>query len=227
MIMATHLFNIGVYAVHSLKELDRSQLLQIQQVLEEPVQPSAQHLSGRARPIFFNLEEVGPVVLKAYLRGGFPGKIISRTYLKLGRPRSGVEMDMLLLARKLGINAPEPVCWVTKGSIVYQTWLVLKEAPGVEPLSLLAGRDEKKALPFMTDVRRQVLILIKHGLYHVDLHPGNVLVGDGGKVFIIDFDKARHFSGSEAALFRRYEKRWRRAVRKYGLPESLCRIMDN
>lgn len=223
--MTLHLSHLGPYAIHSLNGMSSTQLLQMKRSLEEPISPTKTLLSGRAKPIFFQLDGIGPVVLKTYLRGGLPGKIISRTYVRVGKPRSRVEMERLLLAGNLGVNVPEPVCWVTKGALFYQTWLILKEIAGVEPLSLLAQRDEKAALKFMDEVRRQILILIENNIHHIDLHPGNVLVRENGEVFIIDFDKARRVSLNNHALLRCYEKRWGRAVRKYGLPESLCHVM--
>ena len=42
--------------------------------------------------------------------------------------------------------------------------------------------------------------------------------------YIIDFDKARIFRGSGKRLAEKYRKRWQRAVRKHGLPDSLSRL---
>ena len=214
-------FKIGDYDILSVGALSQSQASQIKEALERPPAPSLNRLTGRAAPVFFHLEQAGPIVLKTYLRGGILGRVNTRTYLDLSKSRSEREMEMLLFARKLGVNAPEPLAWVKKGRFLIQTWLMLKEAVCVEPLSIIAGINEKKALSYTDEIRRQVRLLIQARLHHVDLHPGNVLVRNTGEVFIIDFDKARQVSEKPSLLSRRYEERWRRAVLKHRLPESL------
>ena len=63
-------------------------------------------------------------------------------------------------------------------------------------------------------------------MYHVDLHPGNILVTDNDQIFIIDFHKARMFNGSKQKLMNKYCARWKRAVKKHGLPEILNDIFE-
>jgi len=72
----------------------------------------------------------------------------------------------------------------------------------------------------MTAVSSQVSALIEHGILHVDLHPGNVLVNPEGRLFLIDFDKARLYKNSRG-LKDKYLRRWRRAVDKHDLPPFL------
>jgi serine/threonine protein kinase len=38
---------------------------------------------------------------------------------------------------------------------------------------------------------RQVKILIEHGVLHRDLHPGNVLINDNERLFLLEFDKSK------------------------------------
>ena len=76
----------------------------------------------------------------------------------------------------------------------------------------------------MKAVIKQVSILIKNKILHVDLHPGNVIVGNQNQVYLLDFDKASIFPGEKNALRSRYLRRWNRAIQKHGLPEILSEI---
>ena len=78
----------------------------------------------------------------------------------------------------------------------------------------------------MMKLGEQVLSLIAHKIFHVDLHPGNVLVQKGGRVSIVDFDKAREFKGSAERLRELYLRRWRRAVIKHKLSPVLTEVMS-
>jgi 3-deoxy-D-manno-octulosonic acid kinase len=73
----------------------------------------------------------------------------------------------------------------------------------------------------MDQVVRSVRRLIEARICHVDLHPGNVLVDGDGRIYLIDFDKAFRFTGSDRELRDWYISRWRRAITKHGLPEVL------
>jgi 3-deoxy-D-manno-octulosonic acid kinase len=87
--------------------------------------------------------------------------------------------------------------------------------------------DEGDGLSLAMDaLGKQVGILIKNRIFHVDLHPGNVLVSNDGRAFIVDFDKARIFTGGEAALRELYLRRWRRAVIKHKLSPVLAEMMS-
>jgi len=87
-------------------------------------------------------------------------------------------------------------------------------------LAQLSLANESGAKKRMAAVCSQVRTLINHGILHVDLHPGNILVNPEGRVFLIDFDKARWYKNSRG-LKEKYLCRWRRAVDKHGLPSFL------
>ncbi|MBU0992776.1 MAG: hypothetical protein KJ737_09820 [Proteobacteria bacterium] len=225
--MTTYPYHIDHYAIHSLTRLTELQLGHIVNALNEKVTPANGALSGRAGAVSFHLDGIGDVVLKIYLRGGVLGRIISRTYWGWGTPRCRIEMNQLLYAKSLGIQVPEPVCHVTEGRHLYKCWLILREITHCHSLSDLSRKNETEALGHMDDVRRQVRILIANKVRHVDLHPGNVLVGENGHVYLIDFDKAHFFSQGKQKLAACYTERWARAVRKYNLPDFLNEKMRN
>ena len=133
---------------------------------------------------------------------------------------------MLEFVRSLGVHAPKPYVYVTCGSMIYRTWLLMEEIPDTVSLVEVSKSDPDAVLDAMKKLSEQLLVLIKHRVLHVDLHPGNVLVDSSGEVFIVDFDKAHIFHGSSVALRDLYLRRWRRAVIKHGLSPLLTELMS-
>ena len=176
---------------------------------------------------FTEVEGFGPIVIKNYNRGGVLGKLIKRYYCGVGKKRPQVEFEILSEVREKGVSAPEPLGFVTKGGVIYRGALILKEIEEHENLAELSLSEggEEKAEGVMKEFTKYVSLLIEEGIRHVDLHPGNVLIDSGGKVFLIDFDKAHHFTGTKNKLRDYYLCRWRRAVLKHNLPEFLSELM--
>lgn len=185
---------------------------------DKPVQV----LSGRGFVVKRELDGVGSVVLKQYHRGGIIGKVNPSYYLGIGQCRPAHEFDLLARLRAIHIKAPEPLMWITRGGFIYQGWLLMREIPHVYSLADCANRSADQLEPILRDFSSQVEQLILSRIYHVDLHPGNVLVADDGTVSIIDFDKAAEFKDSQNKLRDLYLCRWRRAVIKHRLPDFLA-----
>lgn len=183
---------------------------------------STEILSGRGYVIKKEIEKIGSIVLKQYHRGGLLGKLNPSYYLSQGEKRPETEFKLLNLVRTLSVNAPEPLMWVTKGSLVYQGWLVMREIPHIYSLAQAEEQNDETLEQVLRQFAEQVERLILAGIYHVDLHPGNVLIGQDLTVSIIDFDKARICKDAPNRLRDRYLCRWRRAVIKHGLPDYLA-----
>ena len=164
---------------------------------------------------------VGPVVIKYYRRGGFISRFIKKTYLRIGKTRGQREYEMLELVRRLGIRAPRPVAFAHRGSLFYQCWLVTEEVGQHRTLAHLSREDPMQAARLAAAVAAEVNRLIRHHIHHVDLHPGNVLVDLQQRIFLIDFDKARHAKLQSKDLRLRYFRRWQRAVAKHRLPADI------
>ncbi len=174
-----------------------------------------------------SVEGIGKVVVKHYLRGGILSYLLHRTYLRSGGGdyRSKHEFLMLMRVRSYGIAAPQPIVYGVEGGLFYKTWLVLSELEGVTALAdLNTATDAKRFEAAMEQLVMQVERLIENRVFHIDLHPGNVVIDNAGQLFILDFDKARMFNGQLNDLRDRYLRRWRRAVIKHGLPESFSEI---
>lgn len=75
-------------------------------------------------------------------------------------------------------------------------------AQQIATLSLEAGR-----------IAQQISAL---GIFHIDLHLGNILIDQNNKVFIIDFDRAKQLNfGLNLAATNRMKARWLKSCRKY------------
>jgi 3-deoxy-D-manno-octulosonic acid kinase len=178
-------------------------------------------LGGRTTFIVGRVEDIGFVVVKPYVRGGFMQYLTRRHYLKFGPTRCQQEFELLQTVRQLGINAPEPVAFAYRGRFVYLGWLITRSIPQPISLAQLANTDEARAHRVMPSVIEQIAKLIEHRILHIDLHPGNVIVDKDNRVFIIDFDRGRIFNGDRHKLRKLYLQRWQRAVDKHALPGML------
>lgn len=188
--------------------------------LQKPPEAAQNQLAGRMRPHVFECEDFGRVVIKHYFRGGILRHVNRRTYVKTGKTRSHAEFNMLRHVRNIGINAPLPVAFASKtfGRVFYHAWLVTKEIPGAHTLAALSRSVPGRAEAVLPETATQINTLIRNGVLHVDLHPGNILVDAENRVYVIDFDKAEIGGKNEAVLAGYYLRRWERAVFKHALP---------
>lgn len=189
-------------------------------------------LGGRGGVTRLDLPGVGQVVVKSYFRGGLIRYASRQTHVRIKSYRSALEFRLLAWLNTLDLSVPEPVAWAVCGRIFYRAWLVTRQIPEASTLADIAAVDtimnKNRAARLMTKVRRQVEQLIAYKVFHVDFHPGNVLVDPDDRVFIIDFDRAKTGGRCSAARLRRkYGRRWRRAVIKHKLPVCLVPLFGN
>ena len=179
-------------------------------------------LNGRGIVKHIKIPESGHVVVKDYKRGGLVYYFNQDLHINIGgKIRSQREFDMLVQAKKAGVNVPEPVAYAGRGSLFYRTWLITKRINNYQNFADLSLKDSKRAVQIFPEISDSIKKLIKAHIYHVDLHPGNILIDMNNKNYIIDFDKAFIFKGSKHKLIRLYKKRWARAVLKYHLPDFI------
>lgn len=209
------------YRFGSLRDLKAQHIRKLVSIFASPPQRTGVTLEGRIPPSNVSLEGIGDVVVKHYRRGGFPGLFLKCTYLKVGKTRCQIEYEQLKNADLLGINVPEPVAFVSKGKAFYQGWLITREIKHQQSLAKLGRLDVSRAQAAKRKLIEQINLLIDNHIHHTDLHPGNVLVTDEARVYLIDFDKAYRYSGSRKKLQKKYIERWNRAVTKHRLPDIL------
>lgn len=194
------------------------------QVMDSQVMDN-QVLGGRSSIKIFQMPGKEQMVVKPFLRGGFFRFFVKKRYFRFfGESRAHLEFNMLSLARRLGISVSEPLGFIEQGRFWYRCWLVTKLVPQADTLAALALRDTEKAQEVMPCVMDEIDLMVRHGMVHADLHPGNVLISRENGVWLIDFDKACQKNIDPDLLFQKYRKRWNRAVVKHCLPPLLRRL---
>jgi 3-deoxy-D-manno-octulosonic acid kinase len=184
-------------------------------------------LGGRSSVSYHRIDDLGPVVVKHYKRGGLLGRLVRHRYMKWGKSRSQLEFELLQKVRNLGISVPEPLLFASHGRLIYRAWLVTSEIKKPLSLARLSLDDEIRTRQVMASVIEQISRLIDNRIMHVDLHPGNVVVDCQDRVFLLDFDKGKIYRGNKTKLRDRYIQRWQRAVSKHGLPEYLTEMLQS
>jgi tRNA A-37 threonylcarbamoyl transferase component Bud32 len=212
---------IESYWIGSDIHLSDRQLQDLIGQFRRPDESETTGLNGRCSVARVQIKGIGAAAIKSYRRGGLLRYVNERRYLKVGQTRGQAEYGWLQTVRRIGINAPEPVAYAYRGRILYSAWLISREIPRALSLaqwSLMVDRPLHRALQSTAD---QLTLLIRHGIHHVDLHPGNVLIDENHNAFLLDFDKCRIFPGNPKILRQKYRARWNRAVRKHRLPSIL------
>jgi 3-deoxy-D-manno-octulosonic acid kinase len=220
------LHRAAAFSIGLAGEPEPARIASLTALLNSPPQCSGKPLSGRRSVIHGQLPGIGPVVVKQYHRGGLLRHVNRRTYLRLGKSRCRAEFERLRQVRAVGIRAPCPVAFATRGTLLYHAWLVTRKLAVRGSLAEIGRIDRDAAERSLVALAAQLHLLVRHRIFHVDLHPGNVLVGTDGSVYLIDFDKSRRFRGPAPALLDRYRSRWRRAVSKHRLPSYLAEWME-
>jgi serine/threonine protein kinase len=216
----------GPYILGTKVSLSRTDIEKLLEVFGGPTGKSYDLSGGRVPIHLLSLDSVGAVAVKHYRRGGLVRWLNKTHYIKTGRLRSQKEYKMLQLAHRCGIQVPAPVAWAARGGLVYRCWLVTEAIPSAITLAQISRTDPTKSIQYTRCVSRQIRRLIQHRILHVDLHPGNIVIGTGGRVVLIDFDRARRYDFSPSALAKRYRIRWQRAVVKHNLPKFLIAEME-
>jgi 3-deoxy-D-manno-octulosonic acid kinase len=147
---------------------------------------------GRGSILFFDEDGVH-WVLRRYLRGGMAARVARDRYLWLGeeRTRSFRELRLLGELRRRKLPVPVPVAArYLRGLVSYRAELITERLPGARPLSaLLAERRMDDAR--WTAVGRCLRSFHDAGVQHADLNANNIMLGEQGETWLLDFDRGR------------------------------------
>jgi serine/threonine protein kinase len=214
------------YHIGSDAALSHRQMDQMVACFQIPAQGGRAGLGGRNPVLRAHIDGIGRVVVKTYTRGGLIRRFNEKTYFRIKTIRSRAEYELLRWIKTLGLGVPNPVAFAYQGGLFYHAWLLTKEIPKACTLAELSLRRPDRVHAVLPKVNREVLSLIRHGVYHPDLHPGNVLVDTANRVYLIDFDRAKTRRRNPSLLGKSYARRWQRAVLKHRLPQALNRMME-
>jgi len=180
---------------------------------------------GRGSAYFIDAP-FGRVVLREYLRGGYPGRIIRARYLFTGwaNSRPIAEYHLLEKLHRAGLPVPAPVAaLVRRHGLGYAGSLMMMRIDNTTTLAdrLISGCAERALWQAAGRCIRQ---FHDQGVVHADLNARNILVDDAGEIHLIDFDRARIQPGHRAA-FERNIARLRRSLEKLR-GESEADVLD-
>jgi len=170
------------------------------------------------------------VVLRLCRRGGMVRFLTRYTFgnnpltsWEFARPFD--ELSLLADLRAVGLSVPRPVAAAVirgTGDLFYRGFVATEEVPVAE--NLLHVIQELRGTPGSTALARtlcekagrQAATMLEMGVFHSDLHVGNILVTKDDDIFLIDFDKSSRFTPSKKDHYRdRLVARWRKSVRKH------------
>ena len=214
------------YHFGSLRQLTDEQLKALLPHFETQSATATSVLGGRAPVINTVINDLGPVVIKQFKRGGLIRFIIKNRYIKSGKTRGQIELELMHKLRQLGIRTPEPIAYAYRGFPLYAAWLITREIEKACTLAELCGQDIERVIRIMKRVFEQIDRLVECRCMHVDLHPGNILVDQDNNIYIIDFDKGYFSSAKRAQLVDIYCKRWQRSIIKHHFPLILDEMLQ-
>ncbi|MFK5953682.1 MAG: lipopolysaccharide kinase InaA family protein [Desulfobacterium sp.] len=212
------------FSIGSTVALGTTTLNLLANLLETKPEKQTRLLEGRATVRIITLGETGPVAVKTCLRGGWISRFNPHYYVRWGKTRSQRELEFLFHARNAGVQTPAPMAYITRGNALYQAWLITQAITPHITFAALSMSYPEKALDLLPEISRNITLFVDAGIFHVDLHPGNILVTPDDGIYIIDFDKAQFFDGHRKTLIQKYKNRWSRAITKYGFPNSLSAL---
>ena len=132
-------------------------------------------------------------VLRHYIRGGLPGRLIRDSYFWLGerRTRSFAEWHLLAKLTSMGLPVPRPAAArYCRSGPMYTADLLTLRLPGIRSLAeRIVDRpgDEK----FWQDLGAGLHRFHKAGVFHADLNAYNLQVGHDDKLILLDFDRGK------------------------------------
>jgi len=155
---------------------------------------------GRGSAWFINTD-VGSVVLRQYLRGGWVAKLSRRSYFFTSVSRSRPVREFFLLAdlHELGLPVPKPVAALCEFHGLISTGTILTALiPSAQTLAeLLPGTNgaDEAVVDVWPRIGRCIRQFHDAGVWHADLNARNILLDSRFQVFLIDFDRSRYTPG--------------------------------
>lgn len=154
----------------------------------------AAELGGRAGALAVD-GPAGPAVLRRYHRGGQVRHLVREHYLYTGRDRTRPfrEWRVTRALFAAGLPVPEPIAaaFERRGAFYTGAILTRRIEPAV-PLPEAAARMDRAGWQALG---RTLVRFARAGLRHPDLNAANILVGDDGRFWLLDFDRATLAAG--------------------------------
>ncbi|MGY6587319.1 MAG: 3-deoxy-D-manno-octulosonic acid kinase [Wenzhouxiangella sp.] len=175
------------------------------------------HYGGRGTALAVE-SDAGPLVLKAYLRGGWMARFNRERYWLTGveRSRSLREWRLLNQLHRLGLPVARPVAAACfSHGLVYRASLLTAQLPDVKPLTAVARGLDASDWQALADTLKR---FFQAGLKHPDLNASNLLRSGNGQWYLVDLDRATLARGPSAP--RPMLDRLQRSLAKHDLAEA-------
>lgn len=205
-------------------------LRQIIEISRDTESESREGLGGRGSVATLTLDSEQSITIRRYLRGGAARNFSEDSFLyapwrSLSSSRPFLELLALSVLGQQQVSAVRPVAAVAQRSdsgFSYSAALATETVKESKSLFALAAEAGDRFTAGSHAAGMEAAKMLRAGIYHPDLHPGNVLVLEDGVVVLLDFDKAQfiepHLDFERGS--QRLARRWARAIEKHQLAHS-------
>ena len=140
---------------------------------------------------FFIQHQGRDFVLRHYQRGGLVAKISEDQYLWSGLrfTRPWREWELLEKMQEKGLPVPIPAAIkVERKGLLYTADIMMHRIPHSRTLTQ-ALMNEELSEGYWIAIGSIIRRFHEEGIYHADLNANNILLDDGGRCYLIDFDR--------------------------------------
>ena len=140
---------------------------------------------------FFIQHQGRDFVLRHYQRGGFIARFSGDRYFWLGLrfTRPWREWALLEKMRQKGLPVPIPAAFnIERKGLTYTADLMMHRIPHSRTLMKILSIEELTEGYWIT-IGSVIRRFHEQGIYHSDLNANNILLDDGGRCYLIDFDR--------------------------------------
>ena len=176
---------------------------------------------------FFIQHQGRDFVLRHYQRGGLIAKFSNDRYLWLGLRFTRPWREWRLLQKMLVKDLPVPVpaaIKVERNGFLYTADIMMHRIPHARTLMQILMTEEL-AEKYWISVGSIIRRFHEQGVYHSDLNANNIMVDEGGRCYLIDFDRC---SMKKTALKWQKENllRLKRSLKKIAANEKVFYFTD-
>lgn len=150
------------------------------------------HSGGRGNTLILS-DGQGEYVLRHFRRGGLIGRLVRDSYLWTGEDttRPFAEWRVLQKLANAGLPVPRPaVARYRRRGLFYTADIITVRVPGIRSLSARLHAESLDDEAWQR-IGAGLCYFHDHGVNHADLNAHNVQLDERGRVWLLDFDRAR------------------------------------
>ncbi|MFP4499509.1 MAG: lipopolysaccharide kinase InaA family protein [Candidatus Hydrogenedentota bacterium] len=183
--------------------------------LDAALDGAGKHPGGRGAMVRHDYAE-GVIIARCARRGGMI-RFMMRDRFVRNRPREEFRIHQQAAAAGLPVAPPLGGCW-TRVKPFYAGAMATQALSATELLEVLRA-EPGRAMGLLNAVGSVTRRMHDAGIYHGDLQVRNILCR-GADVYLIDFDKARHYKAVPPVRRAMNLYRLRRSLERHGFPPA-------